>query len=157
MLGLSLSVKHFCVHLLWVLQTPVPMWLSESSTPRTTSVSLQQPRLFTLRSQQLFKVPPACCRPVFSAPLSPATTLMIERDVHVIPWGNSHVPPAHLQPSHVVQMWVFVSEGAFIAFGANLSSFDTRVGPIGNCKSVFFFIIIWECTNKAHPSPPGKV
>lgn len=44
--------------------------------------------LHSLRSQQLFKVPPACCRPVFSAPLSPATTLMIERDVHVIPWGN---------------------------------------------------------------------
>lgn len=79
----------------------------------------------SLRSQQLFKVPPPCCRPVFSAPLSPATALMIERDVHVIPWGNSIFP--HVFSQVMSYGCVFVSEGAFTAFGSEQSLFDVRV------------------------------
>lgn len=50
--------------------------MSQRSSLRTASVSLA---VHWLKSQHLFEVMPSCCRPVFSAPLSAATTLMIER------------------------------------------------------------------------------
>lgn len=88
----SISTLHVCILSvrLKAHKHPSPnMILSERSSLKTASIYLAEES-----PQHLCKVLPSRCRPVFSAPLSPATTLMIERRAcHST--GELHLPSTH--------------------------------------------------------------